>query len=108
MPPDLPLTTRFTLGTAITPEQRGFLREHGFILFSRVASADQVAMLCDEMDRIAREWIAAGRTRVFGIPLFFGTDERGTRFFSASLSPLCFRRACTPSCATRGSLPSSG
>jgi hypothetical protein len=37
-------------------------------------------MLCDEMDRIAREWIAAGRTRVFGIPLFFGTDERGTRF----------------------------
>jgi hypothetical protein len=80
MPVDPPLTTRFTLGAVITPEQRGFLREHGFILFSRVASPDEVAMLCDEMDLIARQWIDSGRTRVFGIPLFFGTDEGGAPF----------------------------
>jgi hypothetical protein len=80
MPVDRPLTTRFTLGAAIIPEQRGFLHEHGFILFSRVASPDEVAMLCEEMDRIARQWIDSGRTRVFGIPLFFGADERGEPF----------------------------
>jgi hypothetical protein len=59
---DLPLTTRFAFGPAITPEQRDFLREHGFILFSRVASPDEVAMPCDELERIAREWLEAGRT----------------------------------------------
>src|SRR5215468_5411431 len=80
MPVDLPFATRFTLGAAISPEQRGFLHEHGFILFSRVASPDEVAMLCEEMDRIARQWIDSGRTRVFGIPLFFGADERGEPF----------------------------
>jgi phytanoyl-CoA hydroxylase len=80
MPTDLPLTTRFTLGAAITPEQRTFLREHGFVVFSRVATSDEVAMLASEMDRIEAQWLAEGRSRVFGIPLFFGTDEHGRRF----------------------------
>src|SRR5262249_36254372 len=77
---DLPLTTRFTLGTTITPEQRAFLREHGFLLFSRVAAPDEVAMLAAEMERIEARWLAEGRTRVFGIPLFFGSDEQGRPF----------------------------
>jgi phytanoyl-CoA hydroxylase len=75
-----PLTTRFTLGTAITPEQRAFLRQHGFILFARVATPDEVAMLIEEMDRIEVRWLAEGRTRVFGIPLFFGRDDEGKPF----------------------------
>ena len=80
MPSDLPLTTRFALGASITPEQRAFLREHGFLLFSRVATPDEVAMLVAEMERIETRWLAEGRTRVFGIPLFFGTDEREQPF----------------------------
>lgn len=76
----LPLTTRFTLGSAITPEQRAFLREHGFLLFSRVAAADEVSMLGEEMERIQARWLKEGRTRVFGIPLFFGKDETGQPF----------------------------
>ena len=32
------------------------------------------------MERIEASWIAEGRTRVFGIPLFFGTDEAGRPF----------------------------
>ncbi len=75
-----PLSTRFTLGASITPEQREFLRVHGFVLFSRVATPDEVAMLGEEMERIEARWLAEGRRRVFGIPLFFGKDEHGRPF----------------------------
>jgi hypothetical protein len=77
---DPPLDTRFTLGPAITAEQRAFLGRHGFVLFSRVATADEVATIVAEVDRIEREWRAEGRTRVYGIPLFFGRDEAGRPF----------------------------
>jgi phytanoyl-CoA hydroxylase len=77
---DLPMTTRFTLGAAVTPDQRAFLQEHGFLVFSRVAAPDEVAMLVSEVERIEAEWLAEGRSRVFGIPLFSGADEHGRRF----------------------------
>lgn len=80
MPTDLPLTTRFTLGPAITPEQRAFLAEHGFLVFDQVARPDEIAMLIDEMERIQAQWLAEKRTRVFGIPLFFGKDHEGKPF----------------------------
>src|SRR4030095_11107551 len=73
--PELPLTTRFTLGPAITPEQQAFLDRHGFVLFSRVASPEEVEMLGREIERIEAAWLAEGRTRVFGIPLFVGRDH---------------------------------
>ena len=75
-----PLATRFTLGPAITAEQHAFLERHGFILFARVATADEVAMLDGEIERIAAAWLAEGRTRVFGIPLFVGRDQAGRPF----------------------------
>jgi phytanoyl-CoA hydroxylase len=78
--PDHPLSTRFTLGPEITAEQRAFLDRHGFILFSRVANADEVAMLGAEIARIEAQWLAEGRTRVFGIPLFIGRDHVGNPF----------------------------
>ena len=77
---DLPLTTRFTLGPTITPEQRAFLDRHGFILFAGVARPDEVAMLAEEIERVEAEWLAAGRRRVFGIPLFIGRDHTGRPF----------------------------
>jgi hypothetical protein len=77
---DLPLSTRFTLGPAITPAQRAFLDRHGFILFAGVATADEVAMLGEEVERIEADWLASGRTRVFGIPLFIGRDHTGRPF----------------------------
>ena len=77
---DLPLSTRFTLGATITPEQGAFLDRHGFILFSQVADADEVAMLGAEIARIQEQWLAERRTRVFGIPLFIGADDRGQPF----------------------------
>ena len=80
MTPELPLTTRFTLGATVTAEQRAFLDRHGFLLFDRVATSDEVAMIVGEMERIERDWLAAGRTRVFGIPLFSGRDTGGQPF----------------------------
>jgi len=77
---DLPLTTRFALGPAISDEQREFLDRHGFLHFSRVARPDEVAMIASEMERIEQRWFAEGRTRVYGIPLFFGRDEAGKPF----------------------------
>ncbi len=77
---DLPLTTRFTLGPEITEEQRAFLDRHGFLLFANVATADEVAMIGEEIERIQAEWLASGRTRVFGIPLFVGRDHQGAPF----------------------------
>src|SRR5262245_16128608 len=76
----LPLDTRFTLGRGLTAEQHAFLGEHGGLLFSRVATADEVALLGEEMERIEARWLAEGRPRVFGIPLFFGRDETGAPF----------------------------
>jgi phytanoyl-CoA hydroxylase len=80
MPSNLPLTTRFTLGPAITAEQREFLSEHGFLVFDQVARPDEIAMLSEEMERIQAQWLAEKRTRVYGIPLFFGKDHEGKPF----------------------------
>jgi hypothetical protein len=75
-----PITTRFELGAAVTDEQRSFLDRHGFLVFSRVACADEVEMIASEIDRIQAEWLAAGRSHVFGIPLFIGRDHEGKAF----------------------------
>ena len=80
MASDLPLDTRFTLGPTITDDQRAFLDRHGFLHFTRVATTDEVATIVAEMERIERDWIGSGRTRVFGIPLFFGSDHEGKPF----------------------------
>jgi hypothetical protein len=77
---DPPITTRFELGSTITDEQRSFLDRHGFLVYSRVASADDVAVIAFEIDRIQAEWLAAGRSHVFGIPLFIGRDHEGKPF----------------------------
>jgi hypothetical protein len=79
-PTDLPLATRFTLGAEITAEQRGFLDRHGFILFGRVATPDEVDMLGTEIERVEAQWLAEGRQRVFGIPLFVGRDHTDRAF----------------------------
>jgi phytanoyl-CoA dioxygenase PhyH len=80
MTTDLPITTRFVLGPTITDEQRSFLDRHGFLHFSRVAAPDEVAMIAAEVERVEAQWFAEGRTRVYGIPLFFGEDHEGKPF----------------------------
>ena len=70
--PDLPLTTRFELGSEITAEQRDFLDVHGFLVFASVASRGEVDEIVRELERIEAEWAAEGRQWVNGIPVFWG------------------------------------
>jgi hypothetical protein len=72
----LPLTTRFTLGRSITNVQRRFLEKHGYLVFANVATPEEVAMIASELDRIEKDWVAEKRKEVYGIPLFWGKNEK--------------------------------
>ena len=76
----LPVTTKFELGESITDEQRRFFGVYGFLHFEGVATADEVSSIISEVNRISREWEEEGRTKVNGIPLFWGRDHLGARF----------------------------
>lgn len=76
----LPLDTRFTLGLEITPIQKAFFDRHGFILFARVATQSELDAIYAEIRAIQDRWLAEGRTKVFGIPLFVGKDHTGAPF----------------------------
>ncbi|HTM19719.1 MAG TPA: phytanoyl-CoA dioxygenase family protein [Kofleriaceae bacterium] len=78
----LPLDTRFTLGPQITAEQWAFLDQNGFLIFDQVASVGECEAISAEADRIAAEWLASGRTVVYGIPLFTGKGVSGEPFIS--------------------------
>lgn len=92
-----PIGTKFRLGPEITPEQRAFLEEHGYLHFEGVLSPDEVALVASEIDAVEARWLAEGRTHVNGIPLFFGKKVDGskgiqrfafTSLFSKGLSAL--------------------
>jgi hypothetical protein len=87
-----PLTTTFQLGETIPPEQHAFLERWGFLHFSGVATADELAMLAAEMDRVQDAWLAEGRTSVYGIPLFWGRDADDRPF----LQRLAFTSVFSP------------
>jgi hypothetical protein len=72
---DLPLNTRFKLGSEITEEQKAFLDTNGFILFEKVASPEELQMIVSEVERIQEQWLAEKRTSVFGIPVMKGNID---------------------------------
>ncbi|MFO0747996.1 MAG: phytanoyl-CoA dioxygenase family protein [Myxococcota bacterium] len=76
----LPLDTRFTLGSELTAVQKAFFDKHGFILFAQVATQAELDAIYAEVCRVQDEWLAEGRKKVFGIPLFVGKDHLGKPF----------------------------
>jgi phytanoyl-CoA hydroxylase len=76
----LPLDTRFELGAQITPVQNAFLDLHGFLVFSQVATSEEVQTLLDEAVRIQDTLHASGQERVNGIPIWFGKGVDGEPF----------------------------
>jgi len=76
----LPLDTRFTLGAEITPVQHAFLERHGFLVFSQVATQEELDRMDAEVRAIQDRWLAERRKRVYGIPLFVGKDTDGQPF----------------------------
>ncbi len=86
---DLPLDTRFELGDHITTEQQEFLDEHGFLVFAKVASQEEIDRLAKELDDIEARWFAEGRTEIYGIPLFRGKPD-GKPFLQRFPFTSCF------------------
>ncbi len=76
----LPLSTRFTLGPAVTDVQRAFLDRHGFILYTEVASEAEVDTILAEIDGIEEDLLNRGETKVFGVPVWFGLDPDGNDY----------------------------
>lgn len=76
----LPLDTRFELGGEITPVQRAFLDLHGFLVFGGVARPEEVERILREVDEVQARWLAEGRRKVYGIPLFVGQGVNGEPF----------------------------
>ncbi len=70
-----PIGTRYTLGPEITDEQQAHFEAYGFLHFDRVASPDELAAAAREVDAIEAAWVAEGRDKVNGIPLFQGFIE---------------------------------
>ncbi|WP_437612413.1 phytanoyl-CoA dioxygenase family protein [Sorangium sp. So ce834] len=70
----------FTLGGALTAEQRDFLDAHGFIRFRGFAGRDAVRSLVEEVEAIDRRLVGEGRTHINGVPLILGTRKDGSRY----------------------------
>jgi len=74
---ELPLGTRFQLRDAITPIQAAFLDRHGFLIFDRVASREEVDAILGEVVRIEGELLESGERSLYGVPVWFGADPDG-------------------------------
>ena len=86
----LPLTTRFELGPEITAEQQAFLDEHGFLVFSKVATPDEVSAMLADIARVEASWIAEGRKKVHGIPVVLGKNPEGEPMVQRLAFTSCF------------------
>ncbi len=88
----LPFSTRFRLGSTITPLQRAMLEVHGFVVFDRVLTVGEVARMQAEILEVQARVVMENTTEVFGVPIWFGNDPEGkpflqrTGFFSVQSS----------------------
>lgn len=92
----LPLTHRFRLGETITPVQKAFLDERGYLIFEQVATQAELDELLAELDRVQAQWLREKREKVYGIPLFVGEGLDGEPFiqrfsFTSMFSPVFHR-----------------
>lgn len=74
---DLPLNHRFQLGQTITPVQKAYLDRNGYLVFAGVASPQEVERIVAEVDQVQARFLAEGRRKAYGVPLWFGQDEHG-------------------------------
>lgn len=73
----LPLSHRFHLGANLTAVQKAFLERHGFLVFACVASPEEVTRIQEEVDGIQARWLAEGKRKTHGVPIWTGKDEQG-------------------------------
>lgn len=76
----LPYSVRFKLRDTITPLQKAYLDLHGFLVFDRVLSGDEVVTLKEEILKVEAKLLSEGTTSVFGVPVWVGEDPDGKPF----------------------------
>ena len=76
----LPLDTRFDLADEITPEQRDFLDQHGFLVFGNVASEAELDAMYQDVEALEAKWLAEDRRKINGIPITVGKGPDGRPF----------------------------
>jgi ectoine hydroxylase-related dioxygenase (phytanoyl-CoA dioxygenase family) len=77
---ELPQGARFALGAAITPVQRAYLDQNGYVVYHQVATPAEAEALKAEILQVQARLLAEGRTAVNGIPVWFGKDPDGKPF----------------------------
>lgn len=76
----MPYSVRFKLRDAITPLQKAYLDIHGFLVFDRVLTSDEVPRLLSEIKEVEAKLLGSGTTSVFGVPVWVGEDPDGKPF----------------------------
>ena len=71
--------TTFTLGDTLTPEQKAFFNEHGFIHFSGVLDSETVQNIIDASVQVQNKWISENVEKINGVPIKYGTDLNGNK-----------------------------
>ena len=84
---------RFTLGNALTAEQRAFFQLHGFLHFRSFATSEQVRAYLQATEKVQRQWLETGVDKVNGVPIKYGHDVDGSRIvqrfaFASQHSPV--------------------
>jgi ectoine hydroxylase-related dioxygenase (phytanoyl-CoA dioxygenase family) len=83
----------FQLTETLTPEQRDFFDNYGFLHFKNFISRDTVALILRESERIQEQWIKEDVKVVNGVPIKYGTDVDGKKIvqrfaFTNQFSPV--------------------
>jgi phytanoyl-CoA hydroxylase len=67
----------FTLGDALTEEQKEYFHKYGVIQFKNFISNETAELFIAELAKIEAQWLAEGVEKINGIPLKFGKDPEG-------------------------------
>ncbi|MFT4032041.1 MAG: phytanoyl-CoA dioxygenase family protein [Siphonobacter sp.] len=69
----------FELGPTITDEQRYYFDQYGILHFRQFVDRQTVQAFISEVNEVQAELLTSQTQKVNGIPLKFGSDERGNR-----------------------------
>jgi phytanoyl-CoA hydroxylase len=69
---------QFVLQESISPEQRNFFDEHGFIHFKNFITPATVELIVRASLEVQKNWIVKGVKKVNGVPIKYGVDIDGS------------------------------
>jgi ectoine hydroxylase-related dioxygenase (phytanoyl-CoA dioxygenase family) len=69
----------FELGEQLTPEQKDFFDQNGFLHFKNFISKEKVNELLKESEAIQEHWVSNDYKMINGVPIKYGTDVNGKK-----------------------------